>query len=104
IGTADEAQNGAEIGRVAADVAMALTRKAAASEDLPPEVRAVLSGDLQGILDDYAAKLSERVQGELQEQLDSLGGELGGELGDRIKGGDLEGAADDAAGKAKDRL
>lgn len=111
IGNAQGAQNGAEIGRVAADLAMALTRKAAESEDLPPEVRAVLSGDLKGILNEYAGKLSERVQGELREQLGDLGGELGGTVGDaatRAIGGDLDGAVDDAArdigDEARDRL
>src|SRR5690606_24748899 len=50
IGTADEAQNGAEIGRVVTEVAMALAREAAASEELPPELQALLAGDLSSIL------------------------------------------------------
>ncbi len=96
IGTAEGAQNGAEIGRVVADVAMALAKKAAESEDLPPEVRAVLSGDLSAILSKYGDELSNKVREELNDQLDGLGDKVGGEAGKAIDDV-LQGAAGDGA-------
>ena len=102
IGTADGAQNGAEIGRVTADVVMALARKAAESEDLPPELRAVLGGDLKGLLNDYAAKLGENVKAQLAEKLGDLGIDdpaVNAAAGKLLQG-DTSGASDAAKGAA----
>ena len=106
IGTADEAKNGAEIGRVTADVVMALAKKATESEDLPPEVRAALSGDLKGILNDYAGKLGDKVKGELQSQLKDLNldGTAAGDAAGKLLQGDTKGAVDDAKGQAGKQL
>ena len=106
IGTADEAKNGAEIGRVTADIVMALARKATESQDLPPEVRAALSGDLKGILSDYAGKLGDKVKGELQSQLKDLNldGTAAGEAAGKLLQGDTKGAVDDAKGQAGKQL
>ncbi|MEM7808776.1 MAG: AsmA family protein [Planctomycetota bacterium] len=92
IGTADEAQNGAELGRVVGQVAMALASQAAESEDLPPELRAVLSGDLRGVLTDYGNQLGDRLQNE-------IANELCGDVGDAV-GAILDGDTD----KAKDAV
>ena len=106
IGTADEARNGAEIGRVTADVVMALARKATESEELPPEVRAALSGDLKGILDDYAGKIGDKVKGELESKLNdlNLNGTAAGDAANKLLGGDAKGAVDEAKGEAGKRL
>ena len=102
IGTADEAKNGAEIGRVLGQVTMALARQAAASEDLPPELRAALSGDLRSVVDEYAAKLGDRAKAELQDQLGKLGleGTPAGDAAGRLLEGDTKGAADAVRGAA----
>ena len=111
IGTADEAENGAEIGRVTADVAMALARKALESEDLPPEVRAVLAGDFDAILSKYGDKLKDEVRDRLRDELGDVGEQLGEDAAgaiDAAVGGDVEGAAEKAResleGEARDRI
>ncbi len=107
IGSGEGAQNGAEIGRVTADVAMTLARKAAESQDLPPEVRAVLAGDLSAVLAEYGDKLGEEVKDRLVKELGTqLGGELGDTAGraiDKALEGDLQGAAGDAANDVVDQ-
>ena len=108
IGTGEGNQNGAEIGRVVADVSMALAKEAAASEDLPPEVRAVLSGDLSGLLSKYGNELSDRVREELNEELDGLGDRIGGEAGNAINdvlkgaGGEGENVRDNVENRARE--
>lgn len=107
IGTADEAQNGAEIGRVAAEVALALARKAAESEELAPELRALLAGDLQSIVDEYKDKLGERVEAEMRQQLGELEQRLGTDLTDtteKLLKGDTAGAAEEVKQKAGDAV
>ena len=111
IGTADEAENGAEIGRVTADVAMALARKALESEELPPEVRAVLAGDFDAILSKYGDKLKDEVRDRLRDELGDVGEQLGEDAAgaiDAAVGGDVEGAAKKAResleGEARDRI
>ena len=59
VGTSEDAQNGAELGRVVTEVAMALARRAAESEELPPELRGLLAGDLASIVDQYKEKLNQ---------------------------------------------
>lgn len=91
VGTADEAQNGAEIGRVATEVAMALARRAADSSELPEELRALLAGDLESIIEQYKGKLSQELHKRLEAELSELQGKLGSdvsEAADRLLKGD----------------
>ena len=104
IGTADEARNGAEIGRVTADVAMALARKALASEDLPPEVRAVLAGDLRGVLNEFGGKLKDEVREELNEQLGDVLGDDAGRAIDAALEGDADAVGRAVGDRAKDEI
>jgi uncharacterized protein involved in outer membrane biogenesis len=99
IGTAEDTQNGAEIGRVVTEVAMTLGARAAESEELPPEIRAVLAGDIRGVLTKYGtefgSKLADEIGGELgQAANDAIGAALDGDvealkkgLGDEAKKG-----------------
>ena len=103
IGTGDEAQNGAEIGRVTADVVMALARRAAASEDLPEEVQSLLEGDIRSIANQYAAKLGAEVRQELEQHLGELGTGVGG-AAEKLLQGDTKGAVDDAQKKAGETI
>jgi hypothetical protein len=99
IGTADGAQNGAEIGRVVTEVATVLARRALESQDLPPELRAVLQGDLRAVLAQYGDKLAGKVRDELDRGLDELADELGSAGGaavDKLLQGDRDGALEDA--------
>lgn len=103
IGTADEAQNGAELGRVVSEVAMALARRAVESEDLPPELRGLLAGDLESIVEQYKEKLSQELQNEIQEQVGELKAKLGEDLGgaaEQMLKGDGAGAVEEASEKA----
>ena len=105
IGTAEEAQNGVAIGRAAADVAVALGKKALESDELPPELRAVLSGDFDQMLSRYGDKLKDEVAGQIRGQLDQLGDRVGGEAGDLIDqaaGGDVGGAVEEGRQKVED--
>lgn len=98
IGTGEGAENGAAIGKVAADVAMALAKAAIESEELPPELRGLLAGDVQAILSQYGDKLKTELNQRLQEELGELKGQLGDEAGavlDDVLEGDTEGAIDE---------
>jgi uncharacterized protein involved in outer membrane biogenesis len=104
VGTADEAQNGAELGRVAVEIAMALAAEAAQNESLPAEVRQLLQGDLASVVAAYGDKLGDMLSEELS-------AELGGAVGDAIRdaaSGDLdkaaEGLRDQAGDEAKRQL
>ncbi len=99
IGTGEGAENGAEIGRVVTDLVMVLARRALDSDELPPELRAVLSGDLQAVLAQYGDKIKGELREELNEQLDELRGELGENVGgvlDQALEGNTRGAVDEA--------
>ena len=93
IGTADEAQNGAEIGRVVLEVLTAVAAKVAESDGLPPELRAVLKGDLANVLgnvEDMAGEKVDEILGglKLEERLPGdLGRQVEGEVGNRVREG-----------------
>lgn len=95
IGTTDTAKTGAEIGRVVTDLAMTLARRAAENSELPPELRALLAGDLESILADYRQKLSGEVRQRLEAELGDLRERLGPEAGaaaEKLLQGDTGGA------------
>lgn len=90
IGTGEGAENGAAIREVVMQVVAALTAAAAESEDLPKELRMVLAGNLDQVMDAVGA--------EARRQLDKALEEIDGEAGELLKGV-LEGvdAGDDPA-------
>lgn len=107
VGTAQEAKNGTEIGRVTAEVAMALARRAAESSELPPELRGLLAGDLQSILEQYKGKLNEAVRQRLEAELGDLREELGPEVAgaaDRLLRGDGGGAVEETRQKVEEKV
>ena len=79
IGTDDTGRTGTEIGRVVSDVALTLARRAAESSELPPELRALLAGDLESMIADYRQKLGAEVRQRLEAELGDLRQELGPE-------------------------
>ncbi len=107
VGTADDAQNGAELGRVVAEVAMALARRAAASEDLPPELQGLLAGDLASIVDQYKAKLSQELESAIAGHVEELKARLGEDLGgaaERLLQGDGQGTVEETRQRAEDAV
>lgn len=87
IGTGDGAENGAAIREVVMQVVTALTAAAAESEDLPKELRMVLSGNLEDIM----GAVGEEARRQLNKALEDVGGETGKILQGVIKGIDGEG-------------
>ena len=107
IGTDEGAENGAEIGRVVGDLSMVLARRALESEDLPPELRGLLAGDLQSIVNQYGDKLKAELRQELAGQLDSVREQFGDEAANLLEtasDGDVKGAVDGAVEEGKKRL
>ena len=107
VGTADEAQNGSEIGRVISEVAMALAQRAVESEDLPPELRGLLAGDLDAIVNQYKEKLSQELQSKIQEQVGDLKEKLGEDLGgaaEQLLQGDANKAVEDVKQRTGDAV
>jgi len=72
IGTADGNQNGAAIKEVVSLLITQLAAKAAQSDQLPPELRQVLSLNVNDIMGSLKANIGAQVQG----QLDKIGGDL----------------------------
>jgi len=95
IGNADGNRNGEEFGRVAMQLASEITAKAAESDQLPPELRVILTGNIN----DLAAALG----GDIQKKLDGITGDLKKNLSEKF--GDLnkltEGLGDKVGDKAK---
>jgi hypothetical protein len=89
IGTAEGAENGAEVGRVVMEVMTAIGVAVAQNEDLPPQLRAILSGDLQAMFGDIEGMAQEQLDKALGNLTDKLPPEAGdlleGEVGDRAK-------------------
>ena len=107
IGTGDGAENGAEIGRVVGDLSMVLARRAVESEDLPPELRGLLAGDLQSIVNQYGDKLKAELREELAGQLESVREQFGDEaanLLDAASQGNVQEAVDGAVEEGQKRL
>jgi hypothetical protein len=68
IGTGEGAENGAAIKDVVTMLVTEMSSKAAQSEQLPPEIRQILSGDVSAIADAVRAKVTQ----EVQKQVDSV--------------------------------
>jgi hypothetical protein len=86
IGTADGAQNGAAIKDVATLLVTQLAAKAAESDQIPPELRGLLSGNVSDMINVAKAKIGEEVNkqvGKITADLkEKIGGELGGQVGE----------------------
>src|SRR5688500_2493855 len=81
IGTGEGAENGAAIKEVVMLVVTTMASKAAESEQLPPEVRMLLKGDLESVAKDMAAKYGEQAIEKLKKNLPTdVGGAVGGML------------------------
>jgi uncharacterized protein involved in outer membrane biogenesis len=89
VGTAEGSQNGAAIKEVVTLLVNEMAAKAAQSEDLPPEVRQVLSGDLSQIADAVKAKVgaevSKRVEDVKADVQQKVTEELGAAAGEVLK-------------------
>lgn len=104
IGNADEAQTGAELGRVVMEVVGETAKQVAANEDLgiPPEVRALLAGDLAAIRDQLETVAVEQLNDVLPQEVKDLLGEGGV---DRLLEGKLpEDLGEDLRGRAEDEV
>lgn len=73
IGNADGTQTGEEIGRVVNEIISVMAAKAAESDQVPPEVRQLLSLDVNKIADD----LKSRAEEEIKKANEAFGGNLG---------------------------
>lgn len=92
IGTGEGAQNGAAIKDVVTQIMNKMASEAAKSEDLPPELRALLTGDLTAIKDQVVEKVSQEAKKQIdkatteaQETLQKEAGEAGKAVGDLLK-------------------
>lgn len=108
IGTAEGNQNGVAMKEVVTQLITELTSKAAESNDLPPELRAILSGDLNGMLASLKEKGMAEAQKRLTKATDDLKAKFAGEVDpkllDALNNPDtakaaIRDAAKDAAGK-----
>ena len=84
IGTADGAQNGAAIKDVATLLVTQLAAKAAESEQIPPELRMLLSGNVNDMLNVAKAKIGEEVNKQVGKITADLKEKIGGELGESV--------------------
>lgn len=78
IGNADGTQTGEEVGRVVNEIIKTMAAKASESDQLPPEVRQLLSLDY--------SKLGDQLKDKAKEELDKLKGKVGGDLGNLLGG------------------
>jgi uncharacterized protein involved in outer membrane biogenesis len=85
IGTGEGNKNGAAIKDVVMLAMTSLASKAADSESLPPELRAILTGDLTQITARLKEQLNIQVQKVTEDLTKRLPGELGSVVGDVIK-------------------
>ena len=84
IGTAEGAQNGAAIKDVATLLVTQLAAKAAESEQIPPELRGLLSGNVSDMINAAKAKLGEEVNKQVGKITADLKEKIGGELGESV--------------------
>ncbi len=83
IGNSDGSQNGAAIKEVVLQVATALAAKGADGAKLPPEVKMLLSGQLNGLSQQLGAEFNKQFQG----LAGSLGKQVQGKVGNLINAG-----------------
>ncbi|MGD0462955.1 MAG: hypothetical protein ABSB74_10765 [Tepidisphaeraceae bacterium] len=81
IGNSDGSQNGAAIKDVVLQIATALAAKGADGAKLPPEVKMLLSGQLNGLSQQLGAEFNKQFQG----VAGSLGKQVQGKVGNVIK-------------------
>lgn len=81
VGTGEGNQNGAEIKDVAMQLMTALAAKASDSDAIPPELKALLKGDLSQVLGSLGAEAQKRI-------LAAVPGELGQTLGNLVSNPD----------------
>lgn len=101
IGTAEGAENGAAIKDVVTLLVTSMASKAAESDQLPPELRSLLSGNVSEMIDMAKAKIGEemnkqvgKITADLKEKVgEELGGQVGEILGDPNKLKEDPGAA-----------
>ncbi len=86
IGTSEGSQNGAAVKEIVTLLVTSLASKATESEQLPPELRSLLSGNVSDMVNMAKAKLGEEMHkqvGKITADLkEKLGGELGGSVGE----------------------
>jgi hypothetical protein len=86
IGTAEGSQNGAAVKDVVTLLVTSLASKATQSEQLPPELRALLGGNVNDMINLAKGKLGEEMNkqvGKITADLkEKIGGDLGGAVGD----------------------
>ena len=81
IGNDDNAQNGVAIKEVVALLLTTFAEKAAESDQLPPELKQLLSMNI----DQVKAQLTNRLKDEVSKQLDKVGGSVGKQLDGALK-------------------
>jgi hypothetical protein len=69
IGTGEGNQNGAALKEVVMEIVTVMAAKAAESDKLPPEVRAILSGNLQDLAANVKNEAVKRITAEVQKKL-----------------------------------
>jgi hypothetical protein len=86
IGNADGSQNGAAIKDVVMQVATALAAKGADGSKLPPEVKALLSGDLGGISQQLGSEFNKQISGITGSLDKQVQGQVGNLINDNGQG------------------
>ena len=84
IGTAEGAQNGVAIKDVATLLVTQLAAKAAESEQIPPELRTLLSGNVSDMINVAKAKIGEELNKQVGKITADLKEKIGGELGESV--------------------
>jgi len=89
IGTGEGAQNGVAVKEVITLLATSMASKATESEQIPPELRAILKGNVNDMINVAKAKLGEEVNKQVEkikgDLTEKLGEELGGQVGEILK-------------------
>ncbi|HEV2295963.1 MAG TPA: hypothetical protein VGR35_19110 [Tepidisphaeraceae bacterium] len=84
VGTGEGAENGAAIKEVVTLLVTSMAAKAAESEQLPPELRSLLSGDVEEMINLAKAKIGEELNKQVDEIKADLKEKIGEELGDQV--------------------
>jgi len=80
VGTGEGAQNGAALKEVVMQVITAMAAQAANSDRLPPEVRALLAGDLKQVAGKLANEQLKRLTDQVQKKLPGEAGQMVGDI------------------------
>lgn len=86
VGTGEGAENGAAIKDVVTLLVTSMAAKATESDQLPPELRSLLSGDVDEMINMAKAKIGEEMNKQVEklkaDLKEKIGEELGGQVGD----------------------